>query len=54
MLGYSDLASFYKMNFALAQHHKWDVQSIEQLIPFERDVYVDMLIEFLEKEKDND
>jgi hypothetical protein len=37
--------------FSLAQHHKWDPEVIERLIPFERDLYVDLLQDHLEKEK---
>jgi len=36
----------------LAQHHKYSISDIENLIPFERDLYVQMLIDFLEKEKE--
>jgi hypothetical protein len=53
MLGYSSLAIYYKTVFALAQHHKYSISDIEGLIPFERDLYVDMLIDFLEKQKEN-
>jgi hypothetical protein len=53
MLGYSNLAIYYKTVFALAQHHKYSISDIEGLIPFERDLYVDMLIDFLEKQKEN-
>ena len=36
----------------MAQHHKYSISEIEDLIPFERDIYVDMLLEYLkEKEK---
>jgi hypothetical protein len=36
----------------MAQHHKYSISDIENLIPFERDLYVQMLIDFLEKEKE--
>jgi hypothetical protein len=36
----------------LAQHHKWSVTEIEDMIPFERDLYVDMLKDYLEKEQE--
>jgi hypothetical protein len=39
------------MNFALMQYHKYSLAELENMIPFERDVYVFMLIEFLEEEK---
>jgi hypothetical protein len=38
--------------FALAQHHKWSVSDIENMMPFERDLYVDMLMEYLKEEKE--
>jgi len=42
----------------LAQHHKWDIESLENLIPFEREIYIDMLQQYLaeleeEKRKNN-
>jgi hypothetical protein len=39
------------MIFSLAQHHKYSISDIENLIPYERDLYVDMLLEFLEQQK---
>jgi hypothetical protein len=39
------------MVFSLAQHHKYSISEIEGLIPYERDLYVDMLLEFLEQQK---
>jgi hypothetical protein len=29
--------------FILAQHHKYSISEIENLIPFERDLYIDLL-----------
>jgi len=39
------------MVFSLAQHHKYSITEIENMIPYERDLYVDMLLEFLEQQK---
>jgi hypothetical protein len=39
------------MNFALMQYHKYSLAELEEMIPFEREVYVFMLIEYLEEEK---
>jgi hypothetical protein len=33
----------------LAQHHKYSISEIENLMPFERDLYVNMLLEHLKK-----
>ena len=37
--------------FAMAQHHKYSIADIENLIPYERDLYVDMLIDHIEDMK---
>ena len=29
------------------QHHKYSLSEIDELIPWERDVYVDMLVDYL-------
>jgi len=36
----------------LAQHHKYQISEIENLLPFERDLYMDMLIEYIEQQKE--
>ena len=39
------------MNFALMQYHKYSLNELENMIPFEREVYVAMLVQYLEEEK---
>jgi len=39
------------MVFSMAQHHKYSITEIENLIPYERDLYVDMLVAYLEEQK---
>jgi len=46
-----NLESYYKLNFALMQYHKYSLTEIENLIPWERDVYVALLQNHLEEEK---
>lgn len=38
--------------FAMVQHHKYSLTEVEAMYPFERDLFVDMLKEFLEKQLD--
>lgn len=40
------------MIFSLAQHHKYSISDIENLIPYERDLYFGMLVKHLEEEKE--
>jgi hypothetical protein len=35
----------------MAQHHSYSIAELEDLMPYERDLYVDMLLQFLEKQK---
>jgi hypothetical protein len=51
LLSHNSLANYYSLVFSLAQHHKYSITEIETLMPFERDIYVAMLIDYLEKEK---
>lgn len=53
MLGYSNISIFYKTQFAMVQHHKYSLTELENLFIFERDLYVDMLISYLEEKKQN-
>lgn len=50
MVGYYDLANWYQTVFALQQHHKYPLQSIEEWLPYERDIYVAMLVAYLKEE----
>ena len=34
------------------QHHKYNVTEIENMIPWERDIYVDMLINYIKEENE--
>jgi len=33
------------------QHHKYSLTEIEEMIPFEREIYVALLVQHLEEEK---
>jgi hypothetical protein len=45
------LETYYESNFALMHHHKWDIQYIENLMPWEKEIYITMLIQFLKEEE---
>jgi hypothetical protein len=51
-LSHNSLQNYYSTVFALAQHHKYSIDEIEKLIPFERDIYVEMLLAYLDKQKE--
>ena len=45
------LEGYYKTNFALIQHHKYSLTEIENLMPWERDVYTALLQQYLDEHK---
>jgi len=54
MLGHTNLENYYQTQFSLVQHHKYSLTELENMIPYELDIYVDLLVEHmkaLEKER---
>lgn len=49
MLGHDRLINHYKTNFALMQHHKYSLSDIENMVPWERYLYVDLLKEHIKR-----
>ena len=41
-----------RTDFGLIQHHNWGLTEIENMIPWEREVYVSLLLQWLEEEKE--
>jgi hypothetical protein len=39
-----------KTNFALMQHHKYSLTEIENMIPWEREVYLTLLEQWIKEE----
>ena len=49
-MAHETLESYFKLNFSLIQHHKYSLTEIENLMPWERDIYVAMLNQYIEEE----
>ena len=49
-MAHEELASYYKLNFALMQHHKYSLTEIENMMPWERDIYLGLLNQYIEDE----
>ena len=50
-LSHNSLENYYKLNFALMQHHNYSLTEIENLIPWELDIYTILLQDHLKEEK---
>ncbi len=51
-LGAESLASYYSVNFALQQHHGYNLDTIENMVPWERDIYVGMVANYVREENE--
>jgi len=46
-----DLENYFRLNFSLMQYHKYSLWEIENMIPWERDIYVGLLQQHLVEEE---
>jgi hypothetical protein len=51
-LSHNSLENYYLSNFAMIQHHKWSLTELEDMLPYERDIYVAMLKNWIEEENE--
>ena len=49
-MAYMNLESYFRLNFALMQYHKYSLTEIENMMPWERDIYVALLQQHIEEE----
>ena len=42
----------YRTNFALMQYHKYSLSELEDMIPWEREIYVEMLMQHIKEENE--
>jgi hypothetical protein len=47
---HNNLQNFYKNNFDLKQLYNFSIQEIEALMPWERDVYIDLIKQKVEED----
>ena len=47
---HDSLENHYTTNFSLMQHHKYSLTELDNMMPFERKIYISMLINYLEEE----
>lgn len=50
-LSHDSLANYFETNFVLMNSHKYDLGDIDQMFPYEREIYISLLAQHLEKEK---
>ena len=48
---HDSLKNMFETNFALMQHHKYSLTELENMIPWERDIYVNLLINHIQEQE---
>jgi hypothetical protein len=41
---------YFSLNFQLMQHHNYNLYDIENMVPWERDIYVEQLRQYIEEQ----
>jgi len=49
MLSHMDLFLFYKVQFSLIQHHKYSKADLDDMFPYERDIFHTLLVDHLQE-----
>ena len=47
MLGHDTLKNFYRTNFALMHMHKYSLTELDNMVPWEKGIYLDLLKEHI-------
>ena len=49
MLGTGEMTEFYRTNFLLIKEHNFALSEIEAMLPYEREIYVALVIDYINK-----
>lgn len=52
MLCHESLGNMYQTNFAMMQHYKYSLTELENMMPWEREIYVSLLVNFIKEENE--
>jgi len=51
-LSHDSLYNYYKTNFGMMQYHKYSLTEIENMMPWEREIYIGLLMEHIKEENE--
>ena len=46
--------NYFSTNFQLMQHHKYSLTELDNMMPWEREIYINLLLQHLEEEKEKE
>jgi hypothetical protein len=51
-LSHESLYNYMQTNFQLMQHHQYSLTELDEMYPWEREIYVRLLLQHLEEERE--
>ena len=51
-LSHESVLNYYNTNFQLMQHHNYSLEELENMMPWEREIYIMLLMQFLKEEQE--
>lgn len=52
MLCHDNLGNYYRTNFALMHHYHYSLTELENMIPWEREIYLSLLTQYIKEENE--
>ena len=52
MTGYSNIAIYYNTIWSLVQHHKYSMTEVYEMYPYERDLFVELLMQHIKDQEE--
>lgn len=52
MLCHDSLGNMFQTNFAMMQHYKYSLTELENMIPWEREIYLSLLMKYIKEENE--
>ena len=52
-MSYNGINNYYSLNFSLMTQHNFSLTEIENMIPYEREIYVSLLLKHLREKEQN-
>jgi hypothetical protein len=50
-MSHNTLINFYQVNFNLMHHYHYLLSEVENMLPWERDIYVSMVMDFVKEQE---
>jgi len=54
MLSHNSISNYYNINFNMAQHHGYSISDLENMLPYEHEIFVTLLVNYIESKAEQE